>query len=148
VPVKYRIDHQRHLILTWGQGTVLAQDMFDYQRTVWSRPDVAGYSEIVDMTLAETIESPTAKNMRDLASLSAEMAESVATGRLAIVAPQQLVFGLGRMYEAYREMQPGTKKQMAVFRTLGEASVYLGIAIRADEIHSATADGECGTSSS
>jgi len=146
VPVKYRIDHQRRLILTWGVGTVLAQDMFEYQRTVWSRPDVAGYCEVVDMTFAETIESPTAKNMRDLASLSAEMAESVATGKLAIVAPQQLVFGLGRMYEAYREMQPGTKKEMAVFRTLDEASVYLGIAIRSDEFQSASADGECGTS--
>jgi len=148
VPVKYRIDHQRRLILTWGVGTVLAQDLFEYQRTVWSRPDVAGFREVVDMTLAETVESPTAAKMRELASLSAEMAESVATGRLAIVAPQQLMFGLGRMYEAYREMQPGTQKEMAVFRTLDEASIYLGIAIRADEIHTASADGECGTSSS
>ncbi len=127
MPIKYHIDHDRHLVIASGVGNLAIDDFFNYQRTVWSRSDVARYSEIVDMTLAGSIESPTAATMRNLANLSESMAQVVAVGKTAIVAPQQLVFGLGRMYEAYRKLQEGSAKEVSVFRTLAEAAAFLGI---------------------
>jgi hypothetical protein len=48
------------------------------------------------------------------------------SSRFAIVAPDALAFGLGRMYQAYRELRSGGAKQVAVFRTRGEAFAFLG----------------------
>ena len=36
-------------------------------------------------------------------------------------------YGLGRMYEAYRSFQPGSTKEVAVFRTAPEALAFLGL---------------------
>lgn len=127
VPLNYRIDVGRRLIVAWAEGPITARCLFDYQTTVWSRPEVAGFLELLDMTQAGTVVAPTPAEMRELANLAARMSATVPTGRTAVVAPQQLVFGLGRMYEAYRGLQAGEAKEFAVFRTLGEASTFLGV---------------------
>ncbi|MBA4187387.1 MAG: hypothetical protein C0467_05135 [Planctomycetaceae bacterium] len=127
MPIQHHIDHKRRLIIARAIGEVSARDLFDYQRTVWSCPDVAGFDEIVDMTAAEKIDAPNATTMRELANLSATMEVSVPVGKTAVVAPQQLVFGLGRMYEAYRGLQDGSSKVIRVFRTISEAIAFLGI---------------------
>jgi hypothetical protein len=46
---------------------------------------------------------------------------------MAIVAPEDFAFGLGRMYEAYRGFEPAGKKEVGVFRTLREALEFLGL---------------------
>jgi len=47
--------------------------------------------------------------------------------KFAIVAPQALPFGLGRMYEMYREMNEHSTKQVRVFRTRQKAVEWLGL---------------------
>jgi hypothetical protein len=63
----------------------------------------------------------------DLADLAATMDTLSPGGRFAIVAPGSLAFGLGRMYEAFRETHPRSTKQVAVFRSLSEAWAWLDI---------------------
>jgi hypothetical protein len=65
--------------------------------------------------------------MRALASLSAEMDAPRASAKLAIIAPQDFAYGLGRMYEAYRSFQPSSTKEVMVFRTAPEAIAFLGL---------------------
>src|SRR5262245_8116208 len=55
VPIEYTIDHDQRLVVARGRGIFTAADMFGYQREVWSRPDVTGYDELVDMTDVERI---------------------------------------------------------------------------------------------
>jgi hypothetical protein len=71
-----------------------------------------------------SVEVPSADRIRQLARLSAGM-DAAMTSKLAIVAPGDFEFGLGRMYEAFRELQSGTK-QVNVFRSLEEALAWLG----------------------
>ena len=68
------------------------------------------------------------RTARELAALSASMDRIEAGTKMAIVAPQDHAFGLGRMYEAYRSFEPASKKEVAVFpRTISEALAFLGL---------------------
>src|SRR5262245_13175979 len=127
MPITYHIDHEQRMVVARGLGRLTEQEIFTYQREVWSRSDVAGYDELVDMTAVEQVEDPTAFDMRRLARTSAATdGPTDASGKFAILAPQDLFFGLGRMYQAYREMTPGSRKRVGVFRTLDEIKVFLG----------------------
>jgi hypothetical protein len=88
------------------------------------RPEVAGYNELVDMTGVEQIIDPTTEGIRTLADLSASM-DTKSSSKFAIVAPQNLAFGLGRMYEIYRSLNEQTTKRVAVFRERAEALKWL-----------------------
>jgi hypothetical protein len=125
MPIDYQIDHARRLVSARGRGVVTYQELVEYQVTVWSRPDVAGYDELVDMTAVEDIAQPSTDRVRELASLSAVM-DGGRPAKFAIVAPQNLTYGLGRMYQTYRGLEgPGTK-EVGVFRNMDEALVFLG----------------------
>jgi hypothetical protein len=103
------------------------QDVFGYQRTVWSRADVQGYNELLDMRAVEGIDLPSVDNMRALAQLSASMDIPATSSKFAIVATSDEAFGLSRMYETYRHLEGKSTKQVAVFRTLTEAYAYLEV---------------------
>jgi len=126
MPIDYRIDHDRWLVLAYGRGTMTDEEVFGYQQTVWSRPDVAGYDELVDMTEVEHIALPSADRVQQLAALSAAMDAPQSASKFAIVAPQDLAFGLGRMYQAYRDQDTRSMKQVGVFRTSKDAGAFLG----------------------
>ena len=125
MPIDYRIDHERHLVLAEGSGAVTADEIFAYQREAWTRTDVQGYDEIVDMSRVERIVEPSTEGMRRLAALSAKADPLGGGTKFAIVAPQDFAFGLGRMYEAYRALNERSTKQVAVFRTREEAFRWL-----------------------
>jgi hypothetical protein len=125
VAITYRVMHDRRLVETTITGMLDGEELMRYQAEVWSRDDVAGYDELVDVRGIERVDSASADGMRDLARLSAGMKGSAA-GRLAIVAPQDITFGLGRQYEAIRDLTGD--KRVAVFRGREEALAWLGVA--------------------
>jgi hypothetical protein len=126
MPIEYQIDSARQLIEVQGRGVLTDQDVFEYQQTVGSRPDLAGYDELMDMRAVERIDLPSADRARQLAALSASM-DAGRPSKLAIVAAQDLAYGLGRMYQVYRDLQKASTKEVGVFRTLAEALAFLGI---------------------
>lgn len=126
MPIEYRIDHDHRLVIAKGEGTLRDRDVFDYQRDVWSRADVAGYDELVDMSGVKHIKIPSSARVKDLADLAADMDPPQGSSKFAIVAPTDLAFGLGRMFEIYRGLNPRSNKQVAVFRTMKEALSWLG----------------------
>jgi hypothetical protein len=127
MPIEYTIDSARRLVLARGHGTLTHQDVFGYQREVWSRSEVAGYDELMDMSAVEHIALPSTDQVRQLAHLSASMDTPGSASRFAIVAPQHLAFGLGRMYEAYRSLEERSTKEVSVFRSMEEALAFLGL---------------------
>ena len=127
MPIEYRIVHESRLVIGKGHGILTDQDVFGYQRDVWSRPEVAGYNELVDMTEVESIALPSTERVRALASLSADMDDPSKTSRFAIVAPTEFVFGLGRLYEILRSLNGPRTKEVKTFRSLDEAKAFLDI---------------------
>ena len=120
-----RIDPARRVVIGTCQGVLTDDDVFTYQREVWSRPEVAGYDELIDMSKVERIEFVSTSRLRDLAELSAGMDPPSTATKLAIVAPRDLEFAIGRMYEAYRGLNARSTKQVCVFRTMDEAHAWL-----------------------
>jgi hypothetical protein len=127
MPIDYLIDHDRRFVQARGRGILTDADVFGYQHEVWSRPEVSGYDELVDMSEVEQIALPSVGRVRTLARLSATMDPSSPSSKLAIVAPEDLAFGLGCMYEAYREVNDQSTKRVGVFRSLADALTFLGL---------------------
>jgi hypothetical protein len=127
MPIEFTVDHARRLVTATARGMLTGQDVFGYQRTVWSRADVQGYNELLDMRAVQGINLPSVDNMRALAQLSASMDIPATSSKFAIVAISDEAFGLSRMYETYRQLEGKSTKQVAVFRTLTEAYAYLGV---------------------
>lgn len=129
MPIKYRIDHEHRLVHAVITGTLTRDDTFDYQREVWSRPDVRGYHQLVDATGIEHIDVPfpSAEAMRELAALAASMDDPGVKSRFAIVATSAFAYGLARMYATYRALDLRSTKEVAVFRTVEEATEWLGV---------------------
>ena len=127
MPIEYWIDMERRLVVARGYGTFTPEDIFGYQRDVWSRPEVAGFDELVDMSGVEQIALPSPHRIQELAQLSAGMDPPASASRFAIVAPAELAFGLGRMYETYRALEDRSTKQVGVFRTMEQALEFLGV---------------------
>src|ERR1700693_4770353 len=116
MPIEHEVDHKRRLVIARGRGVLTDQDVFEYQRGVWSRPEVAGYDELIDMTDVGDIVLPSLQRVRELAQLSASMDDAAPPSRLAIVAPKDFAFALGRLYEAHRGLDERSRKTVCVFR--------------------------------
>jgi len=125
MPIDYEVDHARRLVRVRAIGVITPDMLFGYQKTVWSDPAVAGFDELVDVTGVEHAQGSSPSNVNALAGFSAKM-DGDGPAKLAIVAADDLLFGLGRMYQAYREMKPGSRKEVGVFRTMAEALAWLG----------------------
>lgn len=129
MPIEYRVDHERRLVHATARGTMTDADVFGYQREAWSRPDVAGYHELVDMSEVEHIIVPSAGRLKELVDLAAGMDLPHTPSRFAIVAPDKLSYDLGRFFQAYRELDPRSTKQINVFKTMPEALDWLEIEV-------------------
>ena len=125
MPIVFKIDHERKTVFARGLGVLTDEDVFGYQKEVWSREDTRGYNELMDMRGVEQIALPSMDRVRDLANLSAEMDADKRESKFAIVASSDLAFGLGRMYEAYRGMNPKSGKEVKVFRNPEDALKWL-----------------------
>ena len=130
MPITYQIDHDQRLVIATPHGVLTDSDVFGYQQEVWSRADVKGYDELIDMTGVSQIEFVSTKRIAFLADLSASMDPPALTSKLAIIAITDLHFDLGRMYETYRETTRQSTKAVRVFRSRNEALEWLGAGIQ------------------
>jgi hypothetical protein len=124
MPIEWHIDGVRRLVIAEARGTLTGEEMLRYQREVWSRPDVAGYDELVDVSAVQDTE-PSPKLVQELAALSAAMDPERGRSRFAIVAPQRALYGLARMYETYRGMENRSTTRVGVFRDRAQALLWL-----------------------
>jgi len=128
MPISCRINHFRRVVLAAGHGTLNDQDVFTYQKTVWSRKDIAGYDELIDMTEVQEIVPPSTARIRQLAEVASKMESSNSASKFAILAPTDEAYGYGRMFKAFRAYQDGETRNVEVFRTKQEVMGFLGLA--------------------
>jgi len=127
MPLEYRIDRERRVVFATATRTLSDEDVFLYQREVWSRNDLAGYDEVVDLGLVEDFVLSSGDRVRALAELASAMDVPGASSRLAIVAPHDLAYGFARMFETYRTMNQSGAKIVQVFRSMRAALDWLGV---------------------
>jgi len=125
MPIEYNIDHDQRLVLARAIGKLTAEELFNYQHEVWSRSEVNGYNELVDMTKVEEIVSPSQEKMVQLSKFSAQMDDRKVSTKFAIIASDTFAYGLGQLYETYRNLNPRSTKNVCVFRSVQEAMDWL-----------------------
>jgi len=123
--IEYHIDHDRRLVVTTASGKLTAEDFFNFKRDAWSLPEVRGFNELVDASKLEEISSLTFEKISELAKLSANMDGSTISTNLAIVASDTFAYGMGRLYEAFRNLNPKSTKKVSVFRSMQEANDWI-----------------------
>jgi hypothetical protein len=127
MPISYDIDRDQRLVIATPHGVLTDAEVFGYQQEVWSRPETNGYDELIDMTGVSRIEFISPDRVTELANLSAGMDAPASPSKLAIIATADLHFGLGRMYQARREIARQSTKVVRVFRSRQEALQWLGV---------------------
>lgn len=125
MPIVCQTDSQKRRIVAIATGTIRQQDLFSYQQDVGTRPEWAGYDEILDVSLVDRLVDVCLDNLKTLARYAASMDKPDLPSKFALVAPQDLYFGLGRMYESLRDSVPHATRRVAAFRTRAEAERWL-----------------------
>jgi hypothetical protein len=115
VPAFYKIDKERRLVMTTASGVVGLADGLAHQNKLRNDPDFdPRFSQLMDFTHATRVDL-TGEDVRNLAEATIFSPAS----RRAILAPNDSVYGLARMFEILREM--AGERGIRVFRNLDEA---------------------------
>jgi hypothetical protein len=120
VPVIISIDHEQRLAKRTYSGVVTSHDLLDSIREYRSTPGFdPSYDELMDFRAAEKIEAPV-EDIRQCAITPVPFSNDT---KRVILAPQELIFGLARMYQILGE---DIHPNISVVRTLEEANRILG----------------------
>jgi hypothetical protein len=125
MPITYDIDHARRTVFAIASGVLTPNDLFSYQKEVWVRPEFRQFNECVDMSEVTEVVDANEGNMQMLAALAVQGDDPTLPTKLAIIAGESLHYGLARMYETYRSMQPENARKVGIFHTRGEALHWL-----------------------
>lgn len=125
MPITYQVDHDHHLIAAVASGAIGERDLSAYQTDIKSQPALAGYDEILDVTRVDGLLDINIHNLRKLAAFAASSDVPDKLSKFVIVAPQDVYFGLSRMYESFREGLPRSRRKLAVFHSRAEAEGWL-----------------------
>jgi hypothetical protein len=116
------IDTVRRLIRTRVSGLLSSEGAVAHRAELAADPRFdPTFCHFLDLREVDQIDL-TAEEIMNLASRSVLSSPA----RQAIIATTDIMYGLARMYEAYREQHPH-HEQIAVCRTLDEASAQLGV---------------------
>jgi hypothetical protein len=127
MPIDIRVDSTEHVRYSLVTGVVTDADMIEAYERVVEDPDFdPTLNVLADTRGIERVEI-TAGNIRKLAERRAQNERLVrGQARVAVVVASDVVFGLARMYEAYRDQQGGAKPFL-VCRTMEEARQWLAL---------------------
>lgn len=115
MPEFYKIDKERRLVLTTGSGVVTLADAVSHMDKLSKDPDFdPSFSQIMDFTQVTRIEL-SGDDIRRLAQRTIFSPHS----RRAFIAPDEVAFGIGRMFETLRSLEG--EKGIRIFRSLEEA---------------------------
>ncbi len=123
MPVEFEIDPERGVVFVTATGVLTPEEILSYPPRVIKHPDYdPSYHELVDGRHAE-FTAITADTLYSLIGVGEGLGID-ARHRIALVAPNELAFGVGRQYEM---MVGETNNELRVFRTLDDARSWLGL---------------------
>ena len=119
MPAFYKIDKERRLVLSTASGVFTLADAVSHMDKLSKDPDFdSRFSQISDFTHVSRVEL-SGDEIRRLAQRTIFSAHS----RRALIAPNETVFGIGRMFEILRGLEG--EKGIRIFYTLDEAPEWV-----------------------
>jgi hypothetical protein len=125
VGVRYEIDREFELVVAVATGRIGDADLIDYAERLHADPDRGkAKHELVDLRHVARDSDVSSAGVRQLAEFWSDRADTIAGGRLAIIAPSDVGYGMSRMYQILRSDGPDS---IQVFRDLVEALRWVGV---------------------
>jgi hypothetical protein len=123
MPIDYVIDEERKVLVARAHGELCDADLLDYgQRLCDDESIKRANHELVDLTGVLSSSLVSAEGVRELARFWHGEYARLSASKLAIIAPTDLAFGLGRMYQMLRDDGPD---HIRIFREGEEAWEWL-----------------------
>ena len=120
MPITYRIDRDAWLVRTFAHGVLTDADVLAHKDELAADPAFEpGMNQLSDVRGIERLDVTT-NGIRQFVAHDARHAERFAGHRMAIVANEDVVFGMARMYQTMSDVNVG------VFRSIEEALAFLG----------------------
>jgi hypothetical protein len=129
VPIVVEVDRTRRVRYASASGVLSDADVLEGYAGVLADPTYdATFDMVFDCTDVEwlAVAPSTIRRIAELVALADRAIPPGVHPRAAIVAPADVAFGMGRMYQARRESQD-TPRQYLVCRTMQEARSWLGL---------------------
>lgn len=121
MPVTYRYDEFANRLMTRCQGAVTQAEVMEHFRQLGRDSRLRPNCDVLlDLTFQARL--PTADQLNEIAAVMEDMHDLVSFGHCAIIAPEDLAYGLGRMFQGFAwPMFTG----MRVFRNSVDAVAWL-----------------------
>lgn len=101
MPIDYRVDGARGLVLVTASGEVTCAEVLEHRRRLFADPGVpAGWPRLIDSAGSAL---PSSGELRAISGVVCSVAPAPARGRCAIVVARPAWYGLGRMFEVFTE---------------------------------------------
>jgi len=122
--VQHKVDDNLKLITTTVTGEATDGKLIDalsnYQQTIRIQSDHNSYNEIVDMSNVSKFKLST-EGIKELVQIGTQTDAAGIKTRLAIIVTKPVAYGLARMYEIYRSLQPHVVKELRIFMKYEDA---------------------------
>ena len=119
MPITYQIDPDAHLVRTTATGVVVDADLQAHEDQLAADPAFEpALAQLVDGRHIERL-AVSAEGIQQFVTHEGRHAERFANHRVAILADENVVYGMARMYQTLSGLNVG------VFRTLHEAMAFL-----------------------
>lgn len=129
MPISYHFDSSRGLILTSARDTLTVDEVLAHKAALLAderlRP---GFKELSDVRGVRGLNLGLAE-MRRLAVFDSQHKAEFGAYKLALVVPENFVFGMARMYQQLTEEN---LPEVGVFRSVEQAAEWLGVALAAE----------------
>jgi hypothetical protein len=127
VPISYRIDKAARVVVCTHTGKTSDTDFIQTYTSLFNDPEYeAGIPKLIDLRKADSVGRSGNALMVIGDVLKRQYAGSSVKTRIAIVAPADLSFGLGRMYDMLTNDAP---QKVGVFRSVEKAVEWLGVSL-------------------
>lgn len=125
MPFVVDIDQASALVVSTWRGSVASADLTAYIAEVWTDPRVRGFCELIDFRAVERVDV-TSDAIHQLAVYSRSVdAPDLPVGS-AVVAADQLIYGLSRMFASVRALEPGEDlREYRIFADPDAARLWL-----------------------
>ena len=121
MPVTYRYDEFANRLLTRCEGTVTYAEVMAHFRQLTRDSRLRPNSDVL-LDLSFMISSPTGEQMSEVTATLEDMHDLVSFGHCAVVAPEDVAYGLARMFQGFGwPLFTG----MRVFRAHADAIAWL-----------------------
>ena len=128
MPANHHIDTDAQLLITTWEGTATDNQFIEaiknYQEKIQSKPEHHSFNEYINLCKVTEVDLTT-KGLRTITEIASSTDEDAVKKKLALVVNSTLIYGIAKLYEAYRTIANSAGKEIHVFNNEKDALEWL-----------------------